>query len=234
MRTNQLIYACLCVLAVGAAVRGQSFEPDFRGTFIDPVGGNASGLGTPSVQFIDGSPTGSLTFTASADIHPATTPFLLGRIDFTAGTANPSSITFQVTADVFDRNCAPSTLAFTPKIRFEEFSEPGLTDRTAIFSPANSSTVNFDGSNYTFAFAGLSASTEWNAQYGDSLGATVGQNGNSAYLFATLDPLPPRVDFGPPANCGCEPPPSVPEPATWLLFGIGAIGWAGVKKWKRS
>lgn len=225
MRTNRFIGICLCVLAVGQAARGQTFTPNLRGTFSDPIGAGAEGLGTAALRFADGDPVGGLRFTAAPDIAPAAAPFLVGRIDFTAGGLIPFRLTFDAAADVFARDCTPGTLEFKPAVTFEEFDEPGFRQQKAVFGPANGSTVEFDGTAYTLAFAGLSATTAWDPDYGTALAAVVGQEEKSAYLFATLDPAPPRVADGPPEECDCNPP-AVPEPATWLLGALGACGAA--------
>ena len=78
---------------------------------------------------------------------------------------------------------------------------------------------NVSGPMEFFGFASTSS---------DILSAVIGGQGNFSFAFA-LD----NFEFGGTATQVPEPPTQVPEPATALLLGVGLVGIAGMKKFKK-
>ena len=235
MTTHLRIKACyfvlVAMLAAAPAARGQGarFAGAVTGDFIEPIGGSVEGVGTNTLRFLGDSPEGSLHFTAAAGYSAADHPFLLGRVEFTAGGDMPSQVTFRVGLEAQTTVCARGAVQFSTPIPFLVSGEPGFRQESLQFGPNQKWTEKVGGTDYTLAFAGITDAPVWTGTASEVLTAVGGQPGVAGYVWATLDP--PSLTTVPQGQCGCyTPPPGVPEPATWLLAGIGFVGAAAARK----
>jgi PEP-CTERM motif len=257
--TFRPINVCACVLTLSMtapAARGEQFTGGISATWTDPVGGGVEGVGTGAVRFTGADPIGELKFTAAGPFSAGPQPFQLGRVDFTAGGLQPSQLTFRVGLDTATTGGAAGTAVFSPRVAIDEFSEPGYRELQVIFDRTAHSTATLGGKAYTLGFAGLTNSTTWDPTFGDRLIGVVGEPTSTGYLWATLDPAPDKVgspipvpgpvETPPPVRGPVETPepgtggtstegggqdvPGVPEPATWILAGIGLAGLGVVRR----
>lgn len=223
----RLTLGIVALILVSSPLLAQQSTGSVRFSFSAVEGTEAEGIGTTSVRFTGSEQIGVLSIELSPNIQPSTTPFLLGRVEFLPGGTFPGSVTFEMAADVFAADCDPVTLKFNPSITFSQFTEPGYQEQQAIFSKDTPSRLTLDGNDYTFGFAGLSTSTTFDPNGGDTIAAVLGNGPSSAYLFGSIDR---DLPFTQPENCNCHPP-GVPEPSTCLLLAVAAaVGYVHRRK----
>lgn len=233
--TRIVIGLCVCFASTG---HGQTLAGSVTGVFTNPLGSDVGGVGTNTITFPGtADDTGTLRFTATANYSISDQPFLLGRVDFQSVVTDVRGLTFQVTLGTQNDDGSVGSVDFCPTLSLLQTGEPGFREVNLLFDPNQMHTSAVNGTPYTFAFAGVTDGESWPGYANDTLYSVAGNAASTGYIWGVLEQAAPGTPIDPncgTGDCGCNPPPGVPEPATGLLAILGLLGAAGVRRYSAS
>ena len=182
-------------------------------------GGSLTATLTPSDPSADGS---SVNFTAAGGFSTSTQPFLLGTVDFLAGGAAKSFV-FTAGLEV-QSNGASQVATFSTNVPVVDAPTGPPGAQGLVFRGQPADNFSIDGHQYFFDLAGVTASNVYDNPQ-DSLVSAGGDRQQSGFVWGSVSEVQTMTH-----QHHCH---ETPEPSTWLLASLAALGTAGWQWRKR-